>query len=275
MTVGVVGFGHFATTVALSLTLRRHEAIQFDFEPHLIRESKAVEHWPNVSAPIAADVSALTGCDLVWIAYDTPLNAQGVGQATLVVSRIIDICAHLVSGTTVLLSSQWPVGTTKRIAARFPQLTLAYVVENIRAGHAISDFLHQSRTVVGVPPQTETWRMEQIEALLRDVTREVQWMSVESAEMSKHALNAFLALQIAFINEIDILGAQHGADGQDVARALLSDERVSPKAYLKPGTPFGGGSLQRDVITLNELAATAHIRTPILSAIIPSNDAHR
>lgn len=273
MTVTVVGLGHFANTAATALALKGYSVDQFDLEPPLVREGQ-MEREPNWPAVHIARVSAATG-NVVWIAYDTPLDASGRGAVGLVTARIGDVCTTLEAGTTVLLSSQWPVGTTASIAAKFPDLVFLYVVENVRVGHALDDFLHQSRIVIGAPQTIETWRVEQVEGLLCFVTKHVEWMSVESAEMSKHALNAFLALQIAFINEVDTLGKRYGAEGGDVARALLGDDRVSPQAYLKPGRPFGGGSLQRDLITLNELAADAKIQTPVLSAIIPSNDGYR
>ena len=89
--------------------------------------------------------------------------------------------------------------------------------------------------------------------------------------MAKHALNAFLSLQIAFTNEIARVCESVGASADDVSRALLSEDRVSPKAPLKPGPPFGGGSLQRDCRTLEQLTAQHGLYAPLLNAILPSN----
>jgi UDPglucose 6-dehydrogenase len=100
-------------------------------------------------------------------------------------------------------------------------------------------------------------------------------MSVESAEMSKHALNAFLAASVAFINEIAALCEQVGADAADVERALKSDTRIGPKAYLSPGGAFAGGTLARDVVFLSALGRTRGVTTPVLSSVTSSNDAHR
>lgn len=274
MKITVAGFGHFATTVATALALRGHDTAQYDLQPSLIRPGQMEkEHdWPQVAIGVANDPS---DCDLVWMAYDTPLTETGRGDVDQVVERIAHVCTSIPDGSTVVLSSQWPVGTTNRLSRMRPGLVFVYVVENIRVGHALNDFLYQPQMIVGTSNTIETWRQQQLEAVLLDVTKVIEWMSIESAEMSKHALNAFLALQIAFVNEIDRLGAIYGADGGDVYRALISDPRVSPKAPLKPGHPFGGGSLERDVITLNELAMHAHVTTPILSAILPSNRGHR
>ena len=75
-------------------------------------------------------------------------------------------------------------------------------------------------------------------------------MSVESAEMTKHALNAFLATSVTFINEVAALCEQVGADASEVERGLKSDARIGPGAYLSPGGAFAGGTLARDVTFL-------------------------
>jgi UDP-glucose 6-dehydrogenase len=83
--------------------------------------------------------------------------------------------------------------------------------------------------------------------------------------MCKHALNTFLGLQIAFINEVAHICAAVGADPATVSLALRTDHRVSLKAPLRPGAPFSGGHLARDINTL----ATFH--TPLISHILESN----
>ena len=85
-------------------------------------------------------------------------------------------------------------------------------------------------------------------------------MSVESAEMTKHALNAFLATSVTFINEIAALCEQVGADATEVERGLKSEARIGPKAYLSPGGAFAGGTLARDVVFLSQLGRDARRR---------------
>lgn len=272
MKVTIIGYGHFAMTVATALALRGHEIEQFDMEPRLIRGGQIEKepHWPPVE--IVDVESPSDDSHIVWIAYDTPLDDHGRGDTVRVAERVCQVCSRLRSRQLVLLSSQWPVGTAACIARYFPSLSFAYVVENIRVGHALEDFSTHAPIIVGTTPRTTDSEAQRIEALLK---RPIEWMSMESAEFSKHALNTFLALQIAFANELDTLAKQHGADGQAIYRALITDRRVSTTAPLKPGGPFGGGSLQRDVITLNELAAQAHLTLPIIAAILPSNNGHR
>jgi UDPglucose 6-dehydrogenase len=100
-------------------------------------------------------------------------------------------------------------------------------------------------------------------------------MRTESAEMVKHALNAFLAVSIAYTNEIARLCEQVGADAREVARGLKSDARIGPNARLNPGAAFAGGTLAREILTLLNLARSRGQPAPILAAVKSSNDQHR
>jgi UDPglucose 6-dehydrogenase len=112
-------------------------------------------------------------------------------------------------------------------------------------------------------------------SLLQPITSRIAWMSVESAEMTKHALNAFLATSVTFINEIAALCERVGADASEVERGLKSEVRIGPRAYLSPGAAFAGGTLARDVMFLAQLGQGHRVPTDVLAAVKTSNDAHR
>jgi UDPglucose 6-dehydrogenase len=100
-------------------------------------------------------------------------------------------------------------------------------------------------------------------------------MSAESAEMTKHAINSFFAMSVAFANEIGTLCEQVGADAADVARALKSETRIGPKAYVTAGMPFAGGTLARDIAFVSQLGAQFDLDLQLLPAVRLSNDRHR
>jgi UDPglucose 6-dehydrogenase len=100
-------------------------------------------------------------------------------------------------------------------------------------------------------------------------------MSLESAEAAKHALNAFLATSITFINEVARLCERHGADVKDVERGLRTDPRVGREAYLAAGPAFAGGTLARDVRFLQRLGEAHGVATPLLRAVLDSNAEQR
>ena len=125
--------------------------------------------------------------------------------------------------------------------------------------------------VAGVRRERDKMRL----AALFAFTDRIEWMSVESAEMTKHAINAFLATSVTFANEIASICETVGSDAKEVERGLKSETRIGPKAYLSPGAAFAGGTLARDVAFLNIVGAEHHVNTLLLSSVRLSNNEHK
>jgi UDPglucose 6-dehydrogenase len=178
----------------------------------------------------------------------------------------------------VLVSSQLPVGSIRRLEQAETlnhgtlQLKVAYSPENLRLGRAVDDFLRPERIVVGVRSSRDR---DLLHGLLSSITESIEWMSVESAEMTKHAVNAFLAVSVAFANEVASICESVGADAKEVERGLKTENRIGPRAYLSPGAAFAGGTLARDVAYLNRTAHERSVITPLLSSVLASNDSHK
>jgi UDPglucose 6-dehydrogenase len=92
-------------------------------------------------------------------------------------------------------------------------------------------------------------------------------MNLRTAEMTKHALNAFLATSISFANEIAGLCDELGADALKVADALRDDSRIGKKAMLSPGLAFSGGTLPRDLKVLMRLGKEYGFETPVINGV--------
>jgi UDPglucose 6-dehydrogenase len=185
---------------------------------------------------------------------------------------------HLPIGTTILISSQMPVGSVRQLESiafmNYPekQLGFACMPENLRLGKAIDIFLNPDRIVVGV--RNERDRMI-IHNLLCPITSRIEWMGVESAEMTKHAINAFLAISVTFANELASICEAVGADAKEVERGLKSEIRIGPKAYLSPGAAFAGGTLARDISYLTKISKGFELKSLLLNAVKFSNDEHK
>jgi len=93
--------------------------------------------------------------------------------------------------------------------------------------------------------------------------------------VTKHALNAFLATSVVFANELAALCERLGADAREVERGLKSDARIGPRAYLRPGNAFAGGTLARDVSFLMEMGQREGLPTHLIAAVQQSNEAHK
>ena len=173
----------------------------------------------------------------------------------------------------ILVSSQLPVGTTRLLEQSSPPgRTFACSPENLRLGAAIDAFEEPDRIVVGIRPDRDR---SQIEELFGSLAERIEWMDVESAELVKHGLNAFLAVSVAFANELATIAERVGADAAEVERGLKTERRIGPRAYLRPGAAFAGGTLARDVDYLTQIGEREHVPTHLLRAVRESNDEHR
>jgi UDPglucose 6-dehydrogenase len=246
------------------------------FEPGLDDLIKCGTNRSNLA--LTSDLSAAASCDLVWITLDTPVDDNDVADSGFVVTTIESIFPYLRDDAVLLVSSQLPVGTTRAVAknfrARYPQKTchFAYLPENLRLGKAIEIFKNSERIIVGC----ESERVRQlVQPVLDNFTRHVVWLSIESAEMTKHAVNAFLATCVTFANELALICERVGADAAEVERALRLEPRIGPRAYIKPGAAFAGGTLARDIVFLSAIADRQGLPLPLIGSVMRSNEVHK
>src|SRR3989344_8264919 len=293
MKVCVQGLWHLGPVTAACLASVGHDVDGMAFEKDTIQGLQLDK--PPISEPGLAELiqkgreagrlsfftsprEALNGVELLWVTYDTPVNENDEADVDFVVEQLTLALPHLAVGTTVLISSQMPVGSIRRLESIAQKLCptksigFAYSPENLRLGKALDVFLKPDRIVVGVRSSQDK---ERIDRLLRPITDRIEWMSVESAEMTKHAINAFLAISVVFANEIASICELVGADAKEVERGLKSESRIGPKAYLSPGAAFAGGTLARDIAFLNHVGEQKKLVTPLLSSVRPSNDEHK
>lgn len=282
MRVCVVGLWHLGTVTAASLASAGHDVVAFDPDPDVISRLEGGEtpvREPGLDALIrsprlrftADPREALATVDVVWVTYDTPVDDDDRADVELVITRIESLFDHLADGTLVVISSQLPAGSTRRIEQSFAgrkYVSFAYSPENLRLGKAIDAFMKPDRVVCGV---RDAEARRKFAMLMEPITKNIEWMSVESAEMTKHALNAFLATSVTFINEIAVICEKTGADAREVERGLKTDSRIGARAYLSPGAAFAGGTLARDV----QFLATLGGNVPLLSSVKVSNDVHQ
>jgi UDPglucose 6-dehydrogenase len=235
-----------------------------DLIAHGVSDGKL--HFTNNRAEACAKA------DVLWITYDTPVNDNDEADVEFVVDRIRRCASLLPTGAVVLISSQLPVGTCRQLEDQFPTIPFAYSPENLQLGKAIHAFQSAARIVVGTRDSSIHSVLAQ---LLSQFCENILWMRTESAEMVKHGLNSFLALSIAFINEIAIVCEQTGADAKEVSSGLKSDPRIGQGAYLSAGGAFSGGTLARDIVSLTQLANKKALSLDVISAVKRSNDWHR
>ena len=266
----------FVQVVGLDFDAQRVEDLKQGtppiFEPglvELIEEGFVSRRLSFESDPAAA----LADADLLWVTYDTPVDDDDNPDVSPVLAGIDRCLPFLPPHAPVLISAQVPAGTCRLLERKYPGRQFAYSPENLRLGKAIEIFLHQDRIVLGTRPDGDVGKC--LADLLGNFSSNLLQVRTESAEMIKHGINSFLALSITFMNEVARICEHVGADAREVERGLKSETRIGPKAYLSPGGPFAGGTLARDVVTLNHLASQFGEELFLIPAIKASNDQHK
>jgi UDPglucose 6-dehydrogenase len=215
--------------------------------------------------------------EAVFIAVGTP-SRRGDGHAdlTFVFDAVRELAKFIRPGTVVVTKSTVPVGTGDRIEAILreegvSEVSVASNPEFLREGAAIADFKHPDRIVVGAED-------ERAQDVLREIYRPlflnrapILITGRRTAELTKYAANAFLAVKISFINEIADLCEAVDADVQDVARGIGLDNRIGPK-FLHAGPGYGGSCFPKDTLALLQTAEEAGVDQRIVRTTVSVND---
>ncbi len=243
------------------------------FEPGLAE--LMTKHLASGRLRYTADLADGTiAAPFALITFDTPVDDQDDPDLAPIYALVEDLAHCLQDGATVVVSSQVPVGTCEALADRLrtqaPGLRfgMASVPENLRLGQAIERFLRPDLLVLGADNDQT---MAKVEALFSPIPGPRVRVDLRTAEMIKHAINAYLATCISLGNELANLCDEVGADALRVAEALRLEGRVSPRAPLLPGLGFAGGTLARDMKVLTNLAEQYHYPAPFLNGVLALN----
>jgi UDPglucose 6-dehydrogenase len=217
---------------------------------------------------------AASSADEIMIMFDTKVDADDQLDMTEIFDAIKEITPKLRENVILYVTSQIPVGTCDRFSELIKSIrpslefSIAYSPENLRLGQAIDRFLHPALPVVGAnDPET----IERMKKLLAPLCPEWKTTNLRTAEMVKHALNAYIGLTVCFGNEIGSICDEVGADGHKIAEVLRLEERIGKKAMLAPGLGFSGGTLARDMQTLRNLGDQYKLDTILLDGAWNAN----
>lgn len=291
MKVCVQGLWHLGVVTAVGLAKVGHTVKALDYDPQtidgLILGVLPVEE-PGVrdlldecqkvnSLTFIKEANFIGDCEIFWLAYDTPVDENDVADVDFVIEQFQRTAPYINPEALVIVSSQLPVGTTRKLKEilnkLIPENKVRFVSqpENLRLGKALDSFLHAERFIIG----TESSAADPVLLeLFAPFETPLVWMGIESAEMTKHAINAFLATSITFVNEISDICESVGADAKAVESGLRTDSRIGMKSYVSPGLGFAGGTLARDVKFLESLEDHTRQGNTLLSSLIPSNQFH-
>ncbi len=218
---------------------------------------------------------------VIFLAVGTPPQADGSPDLSFVEAAARSVAEHMKSYKVIVTKSTVPIGTGEHlrqlIRENLKSNATFGIVSNpefLREGAAINDFMRPDRVVIGS-------RDEEAIEIMRDLYRPLYLIeapfvltSLEAAELTKYAANAFLATKISFINEIANLCESIGCDVHDVARAIGMDKRIGSK-FLHPGPGFGGSCFPKDTQALASVARKFGRESMIVDAVIEVNRRQR
>jgi len=222
---------------------------------------------------------AISGADVVFICVGTPPRASGEANLIAVEQVSRDVARHGRPDVVVVEKSTVPAGTAQRVKRTLARERAdfagsAEVVSNpefLKEGTAVEDSLHPDRILVGAESPKAFARMRELYGPLIDGGTRIIETDIATAELAKHACNAFLALKISYANALSRLCERSGGDVVAVAEVMGSDERIG-RPFLNAGLGYGGYCFPKDIQAFERLAARVGAEFPLLREVARIND---
>ncbi len=274
MKVAVIGTGRVGLVSCVALAALGHEVVGTDVDTEKIELlSRGVPPFfePELENALAEQIGAhrlsftgsaaeaLAGAEIVFICVGTPSRQDGEANLLAVELAVREIARHAMDGAVVVEKSTVPAGTADKVRRTLERegdgrrVDVASNPEFLREGMALHDALEPDRIVIGVETDRSRQALERLyEPLIRGGAPFIV-TDIRTAELAKHASNAFLALKISFANGLARLCDRTGADVKAVADVMGADPRIG-RAFLNAGLGYGGYCLPKDVAALRRLA---------------------
>ena len=260
-------------------SLKHHDIICYEKDLIKIQSIKLEDNlynlWnesiSNKYILLTNDYKKLANSDVILFTYDTPIDSEGNTDLQYISNKINELVSNIKHNIPIIICSQIPVGTIAKFESLYPKNHFIYIPENVRVGKALDYLFSLDRIILGTRHDYDESLIKQI---LTDVNANVPIikMSPESAEMTKHTINSFLATNIAFINEMAKICKYVDADINDVVKGIRSEYRIGSKLPLLPGGPFRSGHLERDLGYLCEISYKNNLSSDLLRSITISNN---
>lgn len=283
----MLGLGYVGLTTALGLAKLGHEVVGHEIDSNraaLVSSGEVPFFEPGLrellgqfleSGHFAVSTKILDpgNFNFYFICVPTPNNPKtGSADLSTFWVAIDSVVSHALAESIIVLKSTVPLGTGDQVSARLEGscIRVASNPEFLAEGTALSDFFTPHRIVVGGSSEEVT---EAVLVLYESINAPKISTTLLSAEMTKYAANAFLALRLSFFNELSVLSEMVGADFRSVSLAMGLDPRIGQR-YMEPGPGWGGSCFPKDTAALVVAARNAGFDMRTVAAAIESNAHH-
>lgn len=278
--IGFVGLSHLGLIYSLTTAAKGFDVVAYDPDDTLtarcaagkfpIQEPDFGELFAQHRARIryTSDETALAECELVFYSLDVATNERNESDPGPLTQLIRATAPNLSPGTIAVVLSQVSPGYTRQLRTEVRELSPAdfyYQVETLIFGRAVERAMQPERFIVGAADTSQSLPAP-LQAWHASFKCPVLVMGLESAELAKIAINFFLVSTVATTNTLAEICEAIGADWNEIVPALQLDRRIGPHAYLKPGLGIAGGNLERDLVTVQSLAARHGTEASIVTA---------
>lgn len=294
MNIGVIGAGYVGLVAGACFSESGNDVVCVDvdetkiaclnqgdvpiFEPglkELIRQNREAGRL-TFSTDIANTVK---DAEVIFIAVGTPEDKDGSADLKYVLEVARSIGKHMNGYKVIVDKSTVPVGTADKVKAAIRSETQHDfdVVSNpefLKEGSAIDDFLKPDRVVIGTDSQKSADIMCELYTPFVRTNNPLLVMDVKSAEVTKYAANALLAVKVSFMNEMSQLCERVGADVTEVRKGIGTDVRIGPH-FLFPGAGYGGSCFPKDTRALIKTGEENDIAMRIVRAADEANEAQK
>jgi UDPglucose 6-dehydrogenase len=289
MRIGVVGTGHVGLVTCASLAALGHKVVGIDsdlekietlrnggcpfFEPglaELLSQVSAAGRLTFTNDP----AEAVAGAEVVFICVGTPARADGEANLSAVEQSARAVARHATGRLVVVEKSTVPAGTANRIRRALVherpdlngQLEVVSNPEFLREGRAVEDSLRPDRILIGAESDWAAEKMRALYGPLTEAGHSLIETDIQTAELAKHACNAFLALKISYANALARMCERAGADVTAVADVMGADSRIG-RDFLNAGLGYGGYCFPKDIQAFERLASRLGYEFPILREV--------
>lgn len=228
----------------------------------------------------STDKKSLEDADVLIIAVGTPEGKNGEPNMEYIDGVLQSIVDYVKTDKVVFIKSTVPIQTAQKCRDFFkkksPKLKFSIVSnpEFLREGSAVHDFNHPDRIVIGHHDQKGKEAAKALYGTLISKGVPAVFVSNATAEFIKYSANSYLAMRIAFINEMSDIAEKIGADIDEVANGMGLDKRIGCH-YLKAGPGYGGSCFPKDTKALVNYSKKVKAKSLIIDAVIKANDARK